>query len=69
MLWAMTDDTLPRISSFVAPTEADRKAFDSLSDEDKRAMLLAELKKGSKGRARKMSLDEILTGLRPPRDG
>ncbi len=55
----MNDDTLPRISSFAAPTEADKKAFDALSDDDKRALLIAEIEKGSQGPARKVTAAEI----------
>ena len=56
----MTDKTLPKLTSMAAPTEADLKAFEALSDEEQRAMLVAEIEKGLKGTPQKSSAADVI---------
>ena len=56
----MSEKTVPRISSFAAPSEADIAVFEALSADEKRAVQLAELEKGSRGPARKMTAEDII---------
>lgn len=41
----------------------------SMSDDDKRALIATELERRNELEARSMTRDEILEGLRPPKNG
>ncbi|MFT5507077.1 MAG: hypothetical protein ACI89J_000141 [Hyphomicrobiaceae bacterium] len=65
----MDTNTLPKISSFAVPTDADLAVMHSMSDDDKRALIATELERRNELEARSMTRDEILEGLRPPKNG
>jgi hypothetical protein len=52
--------TLPKISSFAAPTEADIAAFEALSDDEKEEMIFDEIEKGFEGEGRKVTAADII---------
>lgn len=52
------------ISSFAAPTQRDKVAFERLSLEEKREVLAAEIEKGLEGTPRKVPADEIMAAVR-----
>ena len=56
----MTEQVLPKISSFSAPSDADRETWQALSDDDKRALWKGELQKGLEGTARKVSAADVI---------
>ena len=56
----MTDKTLPKLSSIAAPSEADLKAFEALSDEEQRELLVAEIEKGLTGTPQKSSAADVV---------
>jgi len=53
-----------KISSFVTPTDDDLAYFESLSAGEQRALLRAELEKGSAGGLSSRSFDEIIAEMR-----
>ena len=52
--------TIPEISSFAAPTEEDLAVFEALSDDEKRQLIEAEIKKGFKGKPLKITAKDII---------
>jgi hypothetical protein len=56
--------TAHKISSFAAPTEEDFAHFESLADDDKRALLRAEIEKGVAGGLSKQTFAEIIADER-----
>ena len=57
----MSQVTVPdvNISSFAAPTEEDIAVFNTLSDDEKRALLLAEIEKGRASGISERSMDDL----------
>lgn len=57
----MAQETAPnvQISSFAVPTDADIAVFNALSDEEKRAVLLAEIEKGRASGLSERSMDDL----------
>ena len=57
----MSQVTVPdvNISSFAAPTEEDIAVFNALSDDEKRALLLAEIEKGRASGISERSMDDL----------
>ncbi len=62
----MAKDTAARsrISSFAAPTEEDIAAFAALTESEQRRLVTAELEKGLRGEARRMTADEIMSRVK-----
>jgi hypothetical protein len=54
--------TLPKISSFAAPTEADIAAFEALSDDEKEEMIFDEIEKGFEGEGIRITAEEYFAG-------
>ena len=50
----------PRITSYAAPTEADRAVFDELSPGEKREAIKAEIEGGLCGSPRKVTAEDII---------
>ena len=60
----MNTKTLPQISSFAAPTDADIEAWEKLDDDERRQMIFAELEKAVNAPARHVTPDDIIKGAR-----
>ena len=52
-----------KISSLASPTEEEISAFESLSEEEKRQLIEAEIEKGLTGQARKVAAAEIIAAV------
>ena len=60
----MTTTKRHTISSFAAPTVQDIAAFEKLTAEEQKLLLIAEIEKGLEGTPRKVSAEEIMATVR-----
>ena len=60
----MSTNKRDNISSYAAPAERDKAAFEQLTPEEKRLLLAAEIEKGLEGTPRKVSAEDIMAAVR-----
>lgn len=57
------NSTLPKISSFAAPTEEDMAVFEALTDDEKRQLIESKIAEGFKGKGLKLKPQDIVDAV------